>query len=825
MQKRYWKGLPAPGGLVAKDLAPGANDQEVVCAVVEHYCAALAGNDKARRALAALGVDEETAQAFRVGYSDRSLGPALPGRQWKQGGELRSQLTRPGLYRPSGHEHLVGCLVVPVLSASGEIVGLCGRRLDRGSVDLWAEGLPGGWFNEPSTWPTEVLLAVDVFEALAVIGAGRHDVLALGRPGVLSRDDAKQLAARGVRQVVLFGPGTDATAQRLGLEDVEVSRAGTHLSIAEVLRGATDRAAALAAVLADVEVVCAQAPRPSPASVGPAGPVRAELPTPGPTVSGDASELHVAFGDRRWRARGGGRSPVPGSLRVALSVTDERSGRFHLDTLDLYAARARNGYLAGATTELRTGAEVLRKELAEVIFAVERAQASREDEAPAVPEMTEAARSAAMQLLVSPDLLGRIGADLASLGVVGEQTNLAVTYLATISRKAERPFGVVVQSSSAAGKSTLADAVAAFVPEEDLVSLSALTAQALYYLGAGDLARKVLFVSEEHGASRAAYALKLLISEGRLAIASAGKDPGTGRLRTRSYGVEGPVSLLMTTTAAEVDPELANRLVVLGVDEDRAQTRAVQAAQRRGATLEGLVARLGRESVIRLHRNAQRLLEALPVVVPGAEELAFPDSSTHHRRDHQKLLSVIASIALLHQHQRPQGSVEVGGTPVRYVEASVDDVAVGVQLCREVLVRAADELSPQARRLLSVMQSRTSEQVGTSPVSFSRRGLRELTGWSEHQVRVGLGRLVALEYVSERRDRPGRRHSYVVADDEHAGPRDGPREVREPSSRGQLPALPGPIADLATFATTRSGRALHVGKEDVDEDPILEQKP
>jgi len=230
--------------------------------------------------------------------------------------------------------------------------------------------------------------------------------------------------------------------------------------------------------------------------------------------------------------------------------------------------------------------------------------------------------------------------------VVGEQTNLVVAYLATVSRKAERPFGVVVQSSSAAGKSTLADAVAALVPEEDLVSLSALTAQSLYYLGAGDLARKVLFVSEEHGASRAAYALKLLISEGRLAIASAGKDPETGRLRTRSYGVEGPVSLLMTTTAAEVDAELANRLVVLGVDEDRAQTRAVQAAQRRAATLQGLMARLGREPVIRLHRNAQRLLEPLPVVVPGAEELAFPDSSTRHRRDHQKLLSVIAAITL-----------------------------------------------------------------------------------------------------------------------------------------------------------------------------------
>ena len=223
------------------------------------------------------------------------------------------------------------------------------------------------------------------------------------------------------------------------------------------------------------------------------------------------------------------------------AVGDRRAlGRFHLDTLDLYVARARNSYLAGASAELRTGAEALRKELAEVIFAVERAQADERERGSRRGEMTEPERAAAMELLESPDLLSRVGADLASLGVVGEQTNLVVAYLATVSRKAERPFGVVVQSSSAAGKSTLADAVAAFVPEEDLVSLSALTAQSLYYLGAGDLARKVLFVSEEHGASRAAYALKLLISEGRLAIASAGKDPDTGRLRTRSYGVEGP---------------------------------------------------------------------------------------------------------------------------------------------------------------------------------------------------------------------------------------------------------------------------------------------
>ena len=47
----------------------------------------------------------------------------------------------------------------------------------------------------------------------------------------------------------------------------------------------------------------------------------------------------------------------------------------------------------------------------------------------------------------------------------------------------------------------------------------------------------------------------------------------------------------MTTTSAELDEELANRLLVLAVDEGRHQTRAVQAAQRERRDPGGLVAR------------------------------------------------------------------------------------------------------------------------------------------------------------------------------------------------------------------------------------------
>ena len=146
-------------------------------------------------------------------------------------------------------------------------------------------------------------------------------------------------------------------------------------------------------------------------------------------------------------------------------------------------------------------------------------------------------------------------------------TSALTAWLTLTSRRRTAPRGVV-QSSSSAGKSTLADAALALMPDEAKVAYSAMTGQALYYLGETDLAHKVLSVAEEEGASRASYALKLLVSEGRLSIAAAGKDPTTGRLVTHTYEVTGPVALLMTTTAAELDEELANRLLVLAVDRD-----------------------------------------------------------------------------------------------------------------------------------------------------------------------------------------------------------------------------------------------------------------
>ena len=132
------------------------------------------------------------------------------------------------------------------------------------------------------------------------------------------------------------------------------------------------------------------------------------------------------------------------------------------------------------------------------------------------------------------------------------------------------------------------EAVLAFVPEEERVKYSAMTGQsALLHGRDGPQAQDP--GHRRGGGRRAGDAtrLKLLQSEGELTIASTGKDPATGRLVTHEYRVEGPVMIFLTTTAIEIDEELLNRCLVLTVDEDREQTRAIHRLQRERADARG----------------------------------------------------------------------------------------------------------------------------------------------------------------------------------------------------------------------------------------------
>ena len=252
-----------------------------------------------------------------------------------------------------------------------------------------------------------------------------------------------------------------------------------------------------------------------PVSPPPSSPVPLP-PAAGPVVRVEGEELRVEVEDRRWRIRGLGKATSFELLRVNVLVARAHPRRgevFHVDSLDLYSARARGVFARQAGEELGVAEELIARDLGRVLLACEEhaERAVREAQAPREPEvqLSEQERERALGLLKDPALVQRIVADFERVGMVGEQNNCLIGYLAAVSRKLDRPLAVIVQSTSAAGKSALQEAVLSMVPEEERVSFSAMTGQSLFYMGETDLQHKVLAVAEEEGAERAAYALKL----------------------------------------------------------------------------------------------------------------------------------------------------------------------------------------------------------------------------------------------------------------------------------------------------------------------------
>ncbi|MEI6607229.1 MAG: FaeA/PapI family transcriptional regulator, partial [Verrucomicrobiota bacterium] len=222
--------------------------------------------------------------------------------------------------------------------------------------------------------------------------------------------------------------------------------------------------------------------------------------------------------------------------------------------------------------------------------------------------------------------------------------------------------------------------------------------------------------------------------------------------------------ILFTTTAIDIDEELMNRCLVLTVDESREQTERIHALQREARTLDGLRLKRRRSETIELLQNAQRLLEPVAIINPYAGQLRFSSGRTRTRRDHEKYLTLIDTITLLHQHQRPLHQDPVAGPHIR---ATLDDIAAANRLAPEILGRSLDEVPPQTGHLLEhvkihVRAMMDKEALNQRQCHFTRRDIREACGWSEFQVRMHLGRLEQLEHIQRRSGRNGALMQYEL---------------------------------------------------------------
>ena len=706
--------------------------------------------------------DNQSLKDFGAGYANGTLLKILP-----EDPDVIVALKTIGILNSKGKEIFYNCVVFPLYDTKGAIVSLYGRNIDPASPNgyaaasvkhLYLPGVRSGLVNRQAVKRSQTLILTEsIIDALTLYDQGFKNVIPIyGVNGLI--DDHLSFFNRKIKEAYLVFDADEAGTKATEAVSLRLKEKGIETYIVAL----PDK---------DVNIFFKRhTPEEFEALLKKGNPQSLEQ---SDKVSKRRQSLYketehgfiVGYGQRQYEIKGIQRGDT--QLKATVKASTELAGSlpFELSTIDLYSSRSRI-WFAKLCADLFTAAqELVKEDIGRILNLVEDYKPQKKETAANKP--TKAQKEQALRFLKGKNIFSEILADLETLGVTGEETNKLVGYLAAVSRKLDEPLSVLIQSRSAAGKSTLQDAVLSLVPDEDYVKYTRITDQALFYKEEDSLVNKILAIEEEVGMGGAAYSIRNIQSSKKITVAATGKDPGTGKMKTEEYTVNGPVAVMITTTAAELEGETASRFLFLTIDESSKMTQAIHRMQRQAETLDGLVLKKKSDHIIKKNQNAQRLLKPMAVVNPFTRYLSYPNQSLRTRRDHKKYLGLIRTVAYLHQYQRKVKTVNVDGDTVEYIEVTLDDIETANRLANEVLGQSLDELAKPSRTLLDaiyemIKQIAAKLDKAIDEIHFNRRMIREHIGWTDWQVRTHIKQLEDMEYLYARIGKRGKEYTYAL---------------------------------------------------------------
>jgi DNA primase len=738
--------------------------------VVSFYHKTFCEDLRALEYLHARGItDNAIFSDFTIGYSNGTLLNTIPDE-----GDIREALKEIGILNERGNEMFYGYAVFPIFDVNKDCVSLYGHKITDGEpAHVYLPGPLRGILNyQAANRSKSIIITKSVMDMLTLYNAGFKDVLpCCGEQGfnpeqleIITKSQVKEVyicfgkndvGNNGAKTVTVQLKGKGIKPYIVQLPAIPLPTNESKVDINAFFRLTADAPTVFEDLLRESN---------SRASIRSDKIVNREQKAYERTDTG----LVVQYEDRRYDMRGIVREGV--KLKATIKATKQKPGDkappFHLDTVDLYSNRSRLFFAKACAVLFTEKEELVADDITKLIDLAETWMPEKKDTS-FIPKMTKEEEDEALAFLKDPELFSRILADFETVGITGEDANKLMGYLSATSRKLDEPLSVLVQSRSAAGKSTLQDAVLSLIPPEDYIKYTRLTGQALFYKGEDSLVHKLLAIEEEHGARDASYSIRNIQSSKYLSIAATGKDSATGKLMTEEYKVKGPVSLMITTTEVELDYETSNRFIILTVDESKEMTERILRKQRENETIEGLLKKTKTEHVTRRHHNAQRLLRPLHIINTFALHLTFPSESLRARRDHKKYLGLIKAIAFLHQYQREIKTVTFNGSSIQYIEVTLNDIEKANTLAGEIFGRTLDELSPPSRLLLKMIHDMVESEckrlnIESKAYRFTRKNIREWTKWSDFQTKCHVRQLEDLEYIYSISGKKGKEYVYEL---------------------------------------------------------------
>ena len=732
------------------ELPGGLTRPQLLERVTHLYQAALLESTEAQQYLTSRGLGQRDVwTAFRAGFCTGNQVRS------KVSGPTKEALIELGVLNEKGQEHFRGCVVVPLEHPDQGIVGLYGRRIDPEATvkHLFLPGPREGLVNWPACKSPTVYLTEGVLDAMSLWAAGVQETTCLYGLSQLPKGLLSLLEHYETREVRFC-----LDADQAGQEALQ-RLAGSLME--RGLRCQTVR-------LPDKDpnaVLCSAGPKALQQAVHLVEPIEVSGQVNPPDLSEPQREdipdgFKMRFGSVLYVVK----PRPPFGQRVRAQIRASREDKTHVDTIDLACQKGRSQAINPISRRLSLAKpEVERHLMALFEIAEEWVEHSKTKaktdiwEVPPTPILTVQEKAEAVSFLRRSDLVGAVLNDMETMGYVGEENGKLLAYLIGVSRKLDAPLSAILLSQSGAGKSGLMELIELLTPPEDVVALSRITAQGFTYMPKDRLVRRLVLLEERAGGEGADYQIRVLQSRKRLDTVVPYRDPETGQMKAQQITVLGPIAYLETTTNPNINHENATRCFEIPLDESEAQTQRILERQRQARCFVSKNPQQTQETICKRHHDAQRMLEVAKVFIPYVKYLTFPTRWIRARRDHERFLSLIEASTLVHQFQRKSGEFEDGG---RYFLATLEDYRVAYKLSKEILNATFHELTRDARELWEQILFMARELP--SGKEFTRKKLRNFTGWQQHRLRDALRELVEMEYVNVLSGQQGSAYNYQV---------------------------------------------------------------
>jgi hypothetical protein len=307
-------------------------------------------------------------------------------------------------------------------------------------------------------------------------------------------------------------------------------------------------------------------------------------------------------------------------------------------------------------------------------------------------EVSDENRKKAIQFLKNKDLLPELIKNLNSTGILGEDENAVILFLALASHKFSNPFSVLCLAKSGIGKSYILQKLSGCMPDGSFSFHTQISENALYYFDSLDLQNKALLIEDLEWTDKMLGPLATLQSQGKLVKTRATKDKD-GMLHSTTFEVSGNLCLVACAYNEKNHEELSSPFLCIHLNHSHKQDIDIMEYQKKCKA--GLIQTEAIKAIQNDLKYVIASLENVSIVNQFATLIHLPDEVAFPRKSLMLLLNFIDVITYFFQYQRDTVVDETTGEI--FVKTHPDDIELAFKLLKNSLFRRTDELSTSTR--------------------------------------------------------------------------------------------------------------------------------